>query len=199
MRPAPLFTVCLRPGGADRLAEPHADALLGLVVQRGLDDVTAERPQALEHLLGRVGATESDQGRRTGLELVTELLEEVVVHADVRHLPRRGAARGADGHAHEGREEDQADQAAPDRAAGGTGPGRAHGLMQLDLAVRPVLDHDRVLEGDQMLLGRLDQRSSDLLGRLHVRVGDRQQCAHVVLLLSRRCDGGLRRTRRGHR
>jgi hypothetical protein len=42
--------------------------------------------------------------------------------------------------------------------------------VQLDLAVRAVLDDDRVLELDEVLLGRRDQLCTNLLRRLHIRV-----------------------------
>ena len=54
----------------------------------------------------------------------------------------------ADRHAEQRHEEDQADQAAPQRAAGGADAGQRR-LVQLDLAVVAALDDDHVLELDE--------------------------------------------------
>src|SRR5829696_6230122 len=113
-------------------------------------------------------ASRSSGGRAPSGERRVELCLGLVVErglddraaelGDARdHLVGRALARE-----HEQRdEEDQADQAAPQRAACGTRGGGAAGLVQLDLAVRPAFDDDHVLEDDRLLLGQLGELAGD--------------------------------------
>src|SRR5215218_4935276 len=125
------------------LSEGRAQALLLLVVERRLDYVAAEGLQALEQLVRRLAGAERDQRGGAGLELGSELLEEVVVDAGVGDLAGDRAGGGADGHAEQRGQEQQPDQAAPQRTAGRARAGRADRLVELDLAVGLVLDDDR--------------------------------------------------------
>src|SRR4051794_19796390 len=97
-------------GGRDRLAQRGAQALLGLRVERGLDDVAAVLLDAVEDLLRGVATAEVDECRAARTDLLAELLHELVVHARVGHLAGRGATRRADRHAEQRRQEQQADE-----------------------------------------------------------------------------------------
>src|SRR3954452_16055193 len=122
-------------GLSDWLAEGGAQALLVLLGERGLDDLAAVLAHAVHELVARVGLAERDQRGAAGRKVRTELLEEVVVGADVGELAGDRTARGPDRHAEQWCQEQQADQAAPQRAAGRTRAGRADRLVELDLAV----------------------------------------------------------------
>src|SRR4051795_1836296 len=80
-----------------------------------------------------------------------------------------------------GGEEEGADRPPPPPAPGGPGARRAHGLVQLDLAVGPVGHDDAVLELEHLLLRRLDELAANGLSRLLVGVCDGDQRAHGVL------------------
>src|SRR3954447_15147174 len=132
--------------GAARGGERLGEALLGLVVQRRLDDAARDL-DPLEHLVHRHAPDQRDDGGAARRQLLPELLHELVVDARVGEGARRRTAGGADRHAEQWHQEDEADQAAPQRAAGRAGA-RHRGLMELDLAVFPALDDDEVVELD---------------------------------------------------
>src|SRR4051794_39455629 len=151
---------------------------LGVVVERGLDDLAAELGDLGQHLVRRAAVHERDQRRAARFELGAELLHELVVDADVGQRPGRGARGRADRHADQRDQEDQADQAAPQRAAGRAAGHELVRLMQLDLAVLLAGDDHRVVELDRVLGLEAGERAEDLLrGRL-IWIGDGDQCAH---------------------
>ena len=80
-------------------------------------------------LSGETLLDEHDERGAPGLQFLAELLHEVVVDAAVGHRAAGRAGRGADRHAEQRHEEDEADQAAPERPAGGAeaAPSRAGG------------------------------------------------------------------------
>src|SRR5262249_24742995 len=94
-------------------AQRRAQVLLLLVAQRRLDDFAAVRLEPLEQLVAGRGVAERDQRGAAGRQLGAQLLDEVVVDADVGELAGDRARRGADGDAQQRGEEQQADQAAP--------------------------------------------------------------------------------------
>src|SRR6185503_8251491 len=77
--------------------------------------------------------------------------------------------------------EQQADEAAHERAAGGAGTGVA-GLVDLDLAVGVAGDDDDVVELEDLLLRHPDQLVANLLSGRAIRIRHRDQIAHLALL-----------------
>src|SRR3954447_15389074 len=86
-------------GVGDGLAEGRAQALFVLLGERGLDDLATVLAHAVDELVARVGLAERDQRRAAGRKVRAELLEEVVVGADVGELAGDRTARGPDRHA----------------------------------------------------------------------------------------------------
>jgi hypothetical protein len=167
-----------RSGDGLSRAERRAQVLLLVPAERALQDGAAVGLHPVDDLVARVRAAEEDQCRGAGLERLAEILHEVVAHAEVGHLAPDGSRCGADGHAEERGQEDQADQAAPHGAARGAGAGGADRLVELDLAVGLAFDDHRVLEREQMLLRGLDELLPHLLGGVAIRIGDGDEGAH---------------------
>src|SRR5829696_1320011 len=163
-------------GRTPRGREGLLEARLGLVVERRLDDLARDLDLP-EHLVRELAAHERDDRRSAGRQLLAELLHELVVHARVRRRTAGCARCGPDGHAEQRHQEDQADQAAPQRAAGRPGA-RERGLMQLDLAVAAPLDDDEVVDLDVVAGLCAAEVRDDLLGRADVLVGDRNEMTH---------------------
>jgi hypothetical protein len=154
-------------------------ALLGFVVERGLDDLAAERGDLREDLVRGRAVDQHDHRGAAGLQLVAQVLHEVVVDTDVGQRAGRRARGRADRHAEQRHEEDQADQPAPEGAADGSAGGQLVGLMQLDLALVVTGDDDRVLELDRVLLLQSAEGPHDLFGGRAVRERDGDEIAHV--------------------
>jgi hypothetical protein len=95
--------------------------------------------------------------------------------------PPHRAAGGPHRHPQQGGEEQQADEAAHERAAAGAGTGAA-GLVDLDPAVGVAGDDDDVVELEDLLLRHLDQLVANLLGGRAIRIRNRDQIAHLALL-----------------
>src|SRR6478735_6225098 len=77
--------------GRGRVADRGLEVLLGLAVERGLDNVAAVLADARDDLVRRALAHEDHHGGAARLEVGAELLHEVVVDADVAEVPGRGA------------------------------------------------------------------------------------------------------------
>src|SRR5262249_55424733 len=122
--------IALALGRPPRRRQRVRQALLGLVVERRLDDAARDL-DLVEHLVERDLADERDDGGAAGGELLAELLHELVIDSGVAERPRDRARRRADRDAEQGHEEDQPDQAALQGAAGGAAAGQG-GLVQLD-------------------------------------------------------------------
>ncbi|MET0763144.1 MAG: hypothetical protein ABWZ63_12570 [Thermoleophilaceae bacterium] len=67
----------------------------------------------------------------------------------------------------------------PVRGAGGAAPGERW-LVELDLAVAPVLHDHRVVELQRVLTDQLADGAHDLLGLVEVVVGNRHQVRHAA-------------------
>src|SRR3954468_18284086 len=150
-------------------AQRRLELRLRLVVERGLDHLAAVLVDARQNLVRRRLPHEDDDRRAFVAEPRAEVFEELVVDAHVGERPGRTARGRADRHAEERGEEDQADQAAPQRSARGTRAGRADPLVQLDLAVRAPLENHDVVEDDRLLLVSWPNSSATL--RAVVRSG----------------------------
>src|SRR3954469_7233280 len=87
-------------------AQRRLELLLGLVVERGLDHFAAVVRDPRQDLVWRRLAHEHDDRRAVVAEVRAELLEELVVHADVGERPGRTARGRADRHAEERGEKD---------------------------------------------------------------------------------------------
>jgi hypothetical protein len=146
--------------------------------------------ELVEDLVLGGGADEQHQRGAARAELPAEVLQERVVHADVRHGPARGPRGRADGHADQRREEQQADEAAPQGTAGGADADERRGLAELDPAVAAVLDDDRVVELDELAFLHVRELAQDRLRRGDVRVGHGDEFAHASSSL-RAADGGV--------
>src|SRR3712207_7626843 len=92
-----------------------AQLLLLLLRQVGRDDLEVVLLELVDDLVGgRRPAGKGEEGRRSFRYLLTHLLYEVVVYADVRHGSRERSHPGAHRRAEEGHEEDQAYQEPPE-------------------------------------------------------------------------------------
>ena len=119
----------LQPGGAAVFVLARAEPPSCRVSSaRSLSELWMTSPPYCEMrgstFRGRLAHEDEDRGA-AGLQLLAKFLHELVVDADVRHRAGGGAARPADGHAQQRHEEDEADEAAPQRAAGRAAPARA--------------------------------------------------------------------------
>src|SRR3712207_6195050 len=98
-----------------RLREGLAQLLLLLLRQVGRDDLEVVLLELVDDLVGgRRPAGKGEEGRRSFRYLLTYLLYEVVVYADVRHRSRERSHPGTHRRAEEGHEEDQANQEPPE-------------------------------------------------------------------------------------
>src|SRR5215217_4103429 len=104
------------------LREGLAEFLLLLLGQVGRDDLEVVLLEFVDHLVdsGRP-AGEGEERRGTLRDLFTNLLDEVVVDANVGQRAGHTAHTGAYRRAQERDEEDQAEQEAPECAPGGSG------------------------------------------------------------------------------
>src|SRR5204863_3941046 len=93
---------------------------LRLVLVQALDDLVASRPLDLE-----------EEGRRAGLDLVAQALDELVVDAVVAERTHKGAGCCADSQAGNRNEEDQPEEHAPERATRRAGARRADRLLDV--------------------------------------------------------------------
>jgi STAS domain len=84
--------------------------LLAVVAQAGLDDGGVVRLDGLDHPVGGGRAGQQEHGRPPLLELAGDLLDGVVVAADVGQLAGQGAAGRPDGQPGHRHEEQHADQ-----------------------------------------------------------------------------------------
>ena len=121
--------------------------------------------------------TSSTSAALPGSSSVPSFFMKLVVDAEVGHRAAERATGGAERHAEQRHEEDEADEAAPQRAARGAEAGHRR-LVQLDLAVLLALDDHQVLELDHMGLDRLPEVPGDLLRGRDVLIGDGYEITH---------------------
>src|SRR5215213_846815 len=143
-----------RPGAAARCSrlEGPDQLLLAVVAQAGLDHGRVERLDGLDRPVGGGRAGEHEHRRLALLELLADLLDGVVVDADVGQLPSQGAGAGPDGQPGQRHEEQHADQGAPQGARGRPGPGQADGLVDADLALVVLVGVGIVSKLNKLLL-----------------------------------------------
>src|ERR671920_794440 len=149
----------IRPGAANPLTAPErarsllllseglAQLVLLLFWQVGRDDLEVVLLQLVDHLVySRRSAGQGKQRRRSFRDFLANLLDKVVVDANVRHRPRHPADRRAK----EGYEEDHPDQEPPE-CAPARAPATQLASLGLPVALGPA-DYCGVLQGDQLSL-----------------------------------------------
>ncbi len=135
------------------LGDAHRFLQLGLVfcAQVGAQNGGLELGDLRDNLvLGHFGDHE-EQGGLARLYRLAHFLDEAIVDAEVAELARESTRDGADGQAHPGHEEEQADQHAPEGPAQRARADQVVSLLDLDLAIIPA--------GDQ---GGIGQRNQEL-------------------------------------
>ena len=105
---------------------------------------------------------EQEQCRVTRFDGVADLLDELVVDADVGELPRERPGDRTDRHPEDRREEDEPDEQSPEAPAERTGSDEALGLLDLRLALAVPDDDRRVAERDEFLFLEFDQLVPDV-------------------------------------
>src|SRR5919112_4264073 len=136
------------------LRESLAQSLLLLLGQVGGDDLEVVLPELVYHpLRRRRPAGQSKQRRGSLRDLLSYLLDEVIVDSNVGHRTRERSHPSPDRRSKEGDEEDQPEQETPEGSTHSARAGRAVYLAgrRLLVALGPA-DHSRVLEGDHLSL-----------------------------------------------
>src|SRR4051794_17401407 len=162
--------------------------LLGVLLrQRGLDDRAAVLLERGDRLVRRALLDDHEQAGGPRLEVVLDLLLEGLVDALLAEVAHQCAHAGAQGPAGERDEEQQAEEQSPEAAPDRAARRRRAAVRRADVisALEVAGDRGNLVGLDDQVRFELLNGPARLFRRPLVRVGNGDECGHVMLLLSK--------------
>src|SRR5829696_1697646 len=171
----------MQPGALARWSglQGFDELLFPLLGQVGLDDCRVEGLDGVDHPVNGGRAGEQEHRRPAFLEPAADLLDGVVVDADVSQLAAQRPTCGPDGQPGHRHQEQHADQGPLQGAGGRPGPGQADRLLDTDLALVVPVGVGGVLELQQLLLGQVTGKVEESLGVVAVVDTEYHQVRHA--------------------